>query len=35
MKKVLIAAALAGCALTVGAQNVIERPTFLDNWTSA
>ncbi len=33
MKKVLIAAALAGCALTVGAQNVIERPTFLDNWT--
>ena len=32
MKKVLFAAALAGCALTVGAQNVIERPTLGDNW---
>ena len=33
MKKVLLAAAIAGCALTAGAQNVIERPTFGDNWT--
>lgn len=33
MRKVLLAAAIAGCALTAGAQNVIERPTFGDNWT--
>ncbi|MBD5322199.1 MAG: OmpA family protein [Duncaniella sp.] len=33
MKKVLLAAAIAGSALTVGAQNVIERPTFGDNWS--
>lgn len=33
MKKVLFAAAIAGCALTAGAQNIIERPTLCDNWT--
>lgn len=33
MKKVLFAAAIAGCALTAGAQNVIERPTLRDNWS--
>lgn len=33
MKKVLFAAAIVGCALTAGAQNVIERPTLRDNWS--
>lgn len=32
MKKVLIAAALTGCLFTANAQDVIERPTFGDNW---
>lgn len=33
MKKVLIAAALAGCTISASAQNIIERPTFCDNWS--
>lgn len=33
MKKTILAAALAsGCLFSVSAQNVIERPTFGDNW---
>lgn len=33
MKKVLLAAALAGCTLAAGAQNFIQQPSFLDNWS--
>ena len=33
MKKFLVAAALAGtCVMETSAQNIIERPTFGDNW---
>ncbi len=32
MKKILLAAALTGCLFTANAQDVIERPTFCDNW---
>ena len=32
MKKFLVATALAGCVLGASAQNIIERPTFGDNW---
>lgn len=33
MKKIFLAAALAsGCLFSAGAQNIIERPTFGDNW---
>ena len=33
MKKILLAAAIAGSALTAGAQNAIERTNFGDNWS--
>ena len=32
MKKFLVATALAGCVMGASAQNIIERPTFGDNW---
>ena len=33
MKKILIAAACVGCLASANAQDVIERPTFADNWS--
>lgn len=33
MKKILIAAACIGCMMSANAQDVIERPTFADNWS--
>lgn len=33
MKKILMAAALVGCMMSANAQDVIERPTFADNWS--
>lgn len=33
MKKFLLATALTGCVLGASAQNLIERPTFGDNWS--
>jgi len=33
MKKMLLAAACLGCLMSVNAQDVIERPTFADNWS--
>lgn len=32
MKKFLVATALTGCVMGASAQNIIERPTFGDNW---
>lgn len=32
MKKILLATALISCAMGASAQNIIERPTFGDNW---
>lgn len=32
MKKFLLVAALSGCLFSANAQNVIEQPTFFDNW---
>ncbi len=32
MKKIILAAALTGCLFTANAQDIIERPTFGDNW---
>lgn len=32
MKKLFLAAALTGCLFTANAQDIIERPTFGDNW---
>ncbi len=32
MKKTFLAAALTGCLFTANAQDIIERPTFGDNW---
>lgn len=33
MKKILLAAACVGCMMSANAQDVIERPTFADNWS--
>ncbi|MCM1355442.1 MAG: OmpA family protein [Staphylococcus sp.] len=32
MKRILLASALVGCMMGASAQNIIERPTFGDNW---
>lgn len=32
MKRILLASALVGCMMGASAQNLIERPTFGDNW---
>ncbi len=32
MKRILLASALVGCIMSASAQDIIERPTFGDNW---